>query len=72
LQKPSKVERARVRLRSAVARLENAIESAAHPGQAAKELDNLRSENAELKTLTANMSQRLDSAIGRLRAAIGE
>jgi hypothetical protein len=72
LQKPSKVERARTRLQSAVARLEKAIESTSNPGVAVEELDNLRGENAELKALTASMSQRLDVAIGRLRAAIGE
>ena len=71
LQKPSKVERARVRLAAAVARLEQAA-TAAGPAALARELEGLKEENADLKALTATVTERLDLAIGRLRTVIGE
>jgi hypothetical protein len=71
LQRPSKVERARIRLKDAVTRLERAATAAA-PGALARELQGLRDENADLKALTATVTERLDLAIGRLRAIVGE
>ncbi len=81
LQKPSKVERARARLDSAVARLEAALvkqgEAQGSSGDGpnadmARELDLLRDENSSLKAIDETVSGRLDNAIGRLRAVIGE
>lgn len=71
LQKPSKVERARVRLAAAVARLEHAA-TAAGPATAARDVQALKDENAELKALTGAVGKRLDAAIERLHAVIGE
>jgi hypothetical protein len=80
LQKPSKVERARARLDSAVARLETAINRRADAAAgddalsqpSLKELEGLRVENSQLKDLGETVSGRLDAAIGRLRSVIGE
>ncbi len=83
LQKPSKMERARVRLDGAVARLEAAITKRAEAangdevltqpsGAILKELEGLRNENARLKALNEVVSDRLDAAIGRLRSVIGD
>ncbi len=83
MQKPSKVERARARLDSAVARLETAINRRADAaagddalsqpsGAILKELEGLRVENSQLKDLGETVSGRLDAAIGRLRSVIGE
>jgi hypothetical protein len=71
LRKPSKVERARVRLEAAVTRLERAVATAG-PAALAHELQGLREENADLKALTGTVTERLDVAIGRLRSMIGE
>ncbi|HEX9568897.1 MAG TPA: hypothetical protein VF987_04390 [Rhodospirillales bacterium] len=71
LQKSSKVERARVRLEGAVTRLERAAATAG-PAALARELQGLKDENADLKALTATVTERLDVAIGRLRTVIGE
>ena len=71
LQKPSKVERARVRLEGAVTRLERAAATAG-PAALARELQGLKDENADLKALTTTVTERLDVAIGRLRTVIGE
>ena len=84
LNKPSKVERARARLDSAVARLEEALDrrldllpdAAGKPTAATRlslveELESLRDENAKLKGLNEIVTTRLDAAIGRLRTAIG-
>ncbi len=84
LKKPSKVERARARLDSAVARLEEALgrrldslpDAAGKPTTEApsalvEELESLRDENAKLKGLNEIVTTRLDAAIGRLRTAIG-
>jgi len=81
LQKPSKVDRARERLGIAVARLEKAlgkqgdVQASAGAGpdpELVRDLDALRDENAQLKTINETVSGRLDNAIGRLRAVIGE
>ncbi len=83
LQKPSKVERARARLDGAVARLEAAINQRAQSlsgehaldapsGAILQELEGLRDENARLKALNETVSGRPETAIGRLRSAIGE
>ena len=84
LKKPSKVERARARLDSAVARLEEALDrrldslpdaagkpTAETPSALVVELESLRDENAKLKGLNEIVTTRLDAAIGRLRTAIG-
>lgn len=84
LNKPSKVERARARLDSAVARLEEALDrrldslpdaarksTAETPLALVEELESLRDENAKLKGLNEIVTTRLDAAIGRLRTAIG-
>ena len=77
LQKPSKVDRARVRLDSAVARLEKALAKQGGSGvdqnpELEKQMDDLRDENSKLKTINDTVADRLDHAIGRLRAFIGE
>ena len=81
LQKPSKVERARARLDSTVARLEEAlnkqgnVQNPSGDGPNADrtlELDRLRDENSRLKANNETVSGRLDNAIGRLRTVIGE
>ena len=84
LNKPSKVERARARLDSAVARLEEALDrrldslpdpagkpTVETPSALVEELESLRDENAKLKGLNEIVTTRLDAAIGRLRTAIG-
>ena len=84
LNKPSKVERARARLDSAVARLEEALDrrldsppdaagkpTAETPSVLVEELESLRDKNAKLKGLNEIVTTRLDAAIGRLRTAIG-
>ena len=84
LKKPSKVERARARLDSAVARLEEALDrrldslpdaagkpTAKTPSALVEELESLRDENAKLKGLNEIVTTRLDAAIGQLRTAIG-
>lgn len=79
LKKPSKVERARVRLDGAVARLEKALgqrdggSSPASGDEAGiREMEALRGENSRLREINETVSARLDGAIGRLNAAIGE
>ncbi len=79
LKKPSKVERARVRLDAAVARLEKALEqqggstpSASGDEVQTRELEALRGENSRLREINETVSARLDGAIGRLNAVIGE
>ena len=84
LKKPSRVERARARLDSAVARLEEALDrrldslpdaagnpTAETPSALVEELESLRDENAKLKGLNEIVTTRLDAAIGWLRTAIG-
>jgi len=71
LQKPSKVTRARVHLEAAVTRLEH-VATTVGPTVLAHELQGLKDENADLKSLTATVTKRLDVAIGRLRAIVGE
>ena len=84
LKKPSKVERARARLDSAVARLEEALDrrldslpdaagkpTAETPSALVEELESQRDENAKLKGLNEIVTPRLDAAIGRLKTAIG-
>ena len=84
LNKPSKVERARIRLNGAVTRLEEALDrrldslpdaagkpTAETPSALVEELESLRDENAKLKGLNEIVTTRLDAAIGRLRTAIG-
>jgi len=76
--KPSKVERARVRLDAAVARLEKALKQQGGAAAVsvdpnlARELEALRDENSRLRGVNETVSARLDSAIGRLNAVIGE
>ncbi len=79
LKKPSKVERARVRLDAAVARLEKALRqqdgstpSASGDEVQTRELEALRGENSRLMEINETVSARLDGAIGRLNAVIGE
>ncbi len=79
LKKPSKVERARVRLDAAVARLEKALRqqdgsppSASGDQVQTRELEALRGENSRLREINQTVSARLDGAIGRLNAVIGE
>ncbi len=79
LKKPSKVERARVRLDAAVARLEKAlgqqggsIPPASGDEVQIRELEALRGENSRLREINETVSARLDGAIGRLNAVIGE
>ena len=84
LNKPSKVERARARLDSAVAQVEEALDrrldslpdaagkpTAATPLALGEELESRRDEKAKLKGLNEIVTTRLDAAIGRLRTAIG-
>ena len=79
LKKPSKVERARVRLDAAVARLEKALRqrdgdspSASGDEVQTRDLEALRGENSRLREINETVSARLDGAIGRLNAVIGE
>ncbi len=78
LKKPSKVERARVRLDAAVARLEKALRqqdgspSASGDQVQTRDLEALRGENSRLREINETVSARLDGAIGRLNAVIGE
>ena len=79
LKKPSKVERARVRLDAAVTRLEKALgqQGGATPSASGgevqiQELETLRGENTRLREINEKVSARLDGAIGRLNAVIGE
>lgn len=76
LQKPSKVERARMSLDEAVARLETAVARRRDEGDAdgavsAAELEGLRDENVRLKALNETVAERLDATIGRLKVVIG-
>ncbi len=67
------MEKARQRLDSAVERLEaraSAIE--AEGTAAAKDLLDIKARNAALKAVNKNVSKRLDTAIGRLRAMLEE
>ena len=79
LKKPSKVERAHVRLDSAVLRLEEALRQqgvdsppASGDEDLARDMDALRGENSRLREINETVSARLDGAIGRLNAVIGE
>ncbi len=79
LKKPSKVERARIRLDAAVARMEEALtrQGGSPPPASGDEdqtqaLESLLSENSRLREINETVSARLDGAIGRLNAAIGE
>jgi len=79
LQKPSKVKRASTRLDAAVARLEAALESRtlSTSGEGldpelSRELETLRGQNAQLRTVNETVSGRLDGAIGRLKDVLGE
>ncbi len=79
LKKPSKVERAQSRLDAAVARLEKALRQqgggsplASGDEAQAQELEGLLSENSRLREINETVSARLDGAIGRLNAVIGE
>lgn len=84
--KPSKVERARERLDTAVKRLETALSENPRAGASAGdhaevgeqvvalqiEVQALQSENTSLRNINSQVSDRLDSAIGRLKLAIGD
>jgi len=79
LSKPSKVVRAQHRLDAAVARLEAALEAAGGGDGAGdraradgEAFQQLRAENARLRSVNEAATERLDSAIGRIKAAIGE
>lgn len=79
LKKSSKVERARVLLDDAVARLEKALGQQGGPTPSpsgdevqTREMEALRGENSRLKEINQTVSARLDGAIGRLNAVIGE
>lgn len=79
LKKPSKVERARLRLDAAVARLEKALGQrggstppASGDEVRTRELEALRGENSRLREINETVSARLDGAIGRLNQVIGE
>ncbi len=63
--------RARVHLEAAVTRLEH-VATTVGPAELARELQGLKDENADLKSLTATVTKRLDVAIVRLRAIVGE
>jgi len=76
LKKPSKVERARSRLETAVGRLEKALKRQDGTAPSAdpdlvREVDALRAENVRLRDVNETVSTRLDGAIGRLNAVIG-
>lgn len=81
LQKPSRVERARAHLDGAVARLEAAAKSrrqqsplgeeqATGTDDLTQELEALRDENIHLKALNETVSDRLNSAISRIKSVI--
>ncbi len=84
IQKPTRVERARDRLETAVARLENALSAQGNAPVSvvqdadqnaqlkalSEEVQQLRQENLALKRVNEQVSSRLDKAIGRLRHAI--
>jgi hypothetical protein len=79
ISKPSKVDRARERLASAVARLELALpnddssnEQLVKQAELTAEIQNLRDENYRLRDVNKKVSDRLDTAIGRFKQAIGE
>jgi len=75
---PSRIERARGRLERAVAEIETAAvaratirEEVSEDLLAAKQaLTESRSENAELRTVTEEVSRRLDGVIVRLKAVL--
>ena len=84
--KPSKVDRSRDRLEAAVKRLETALsnnpragageaDEAAISDQVAaltQTLETLEAENASLRNINSQVSDRLDSAIGRFKLVIGD
>ncbi len=69
------LEAAKMRLEKAVARLEAAVKARAKSDggenkRLAKALENSEAECAELHGVTETVSDRLDSAIGRLKAVL--
>lgn len=67
------MEKARQRLDSAVERLEARASAIEAEGTAvAKDLLDIKARNAALKAVNKNVSKRLDTAIGRLRAMLEE
>lgn len=73
ISKPSRVDRACDRLTRAIARLESAARNAGGGGGgAAADVAELRRENDTLREANAQAKGRLDTAIERLEAALGE
>lgn len=84
--KPSKVTRAREHLEAAVKRLENALLDNPRAGNTGvneaglaeqvasltQKIQTLEAENTSLRNINTQVSDRLDSAIGRFKQAIGE
>jgi chromosome segregation ATPase len=70
----SRLDQARRRLEVAVARLERAAQRSharlAERAELAAALERARAEGKDLRELGTSLSTRLDSAIGRLKAAI--
>jgi len=70
----SRLDQARRRLELAVARLERAAQGSharlAERAELAAALERARAEGKDLRELGTSLSTRLDSAIGRLKAAI--
>jgi seryl-tRNA synthetase len=82
LERMTRLDDATKRLERAIARLENAVnardnDAGAGPagatgddGQLREELEAARQEQSELKAVSREVSERLDSAISRLRAVL--
>lgn len=75
IQKAGRVERAQQRLAKAINGLEAAFKGAtatAADPQLAEEINQLRADNQRLAKTRADLGQRLDGVIGRLRAVVEE
>ena len=68
---PTQLEQAQGHLDRAVSRLESALKGRQDSSAASNEgMDSALKENASLKQVNADVSQRLDGAIGRLKAIL--
>ena len=75
IQKPTKVQRSQEHLDAAITRLERALKAKSRkqsPSSDDAQVVQLREENAQLAEVNEQIAVRLDSAILRLRAAIGD